>query len=29
MEKHHLILGKTEREEIPFVGSGSAVEGEQ
>ncbi|XP_021156209.1 nuclear receptor-interacting protein 3 isoform X2 [Columba livia] len=29
MEKHHLVLGKTEREEIPFVGSGSTVEGEQ
>lgn len=29
MEKHHLVLGKTEREEIPFVGSGSAAVGEQ
>ncbi|KAK2535737.1 Nrip3 [Columba guinea] len=29
MERHHLVLGKTEREEIPFVGSGSTVEGEQ
>lgn len=29
MEKHHLVLGKTDREEIPFVGSGSAAEGEQ
>ncbi|KAM6394504.1 nuclear receptor-interacting protein 3 isoform 3-T3 [Pluvialis apricaria] len=28
MEKHHLVLGKTDREEIPFVGSGSAVAGE-
>ncbi|NWH58211.1 NRIP3 protein, partial [Geococcyx californianus] len=28
MEKHHLVLGKTNREEIPFVCSGSAVEGE-
>ncbi|XP_035746921.1 nuclear receptor-interacting protein 3 [Egretta garzetta] len=29
MEKHHLVLGKTDREEIPFVGSGSAAAGEQ
>lgn len=29
MEKHHLVLGKTDREEIPFVGSGSAVAGDQ
>ncbi|XP_064019767.1 nuclear receptor-interacting protein 3 isoform X3 [Pogoniulus pusillus] len=29
MEKHHLVLGKTEREEIPFVGSGSAAVEEQ
>ncbi|KAM6274476.1 nuclear receptor-interacting protein 3 [Porphyrio hochstetteri] len=29
MEKHHLVLGKTDREEIPFVGSGSATAGEQ
>ncbi|XP_065541978.1 nuclear receptor-interacting protein 3 [Lathamus discolor] len=29
MEKHHLILGKTDREEIPFAGSGSAAVGEQ
>ncbi|KAM9605371.1 nuclear receptor-interacting protein 3 isoform 1-T1 [Morphnus guianensis] len=29
MEKHHLVLGKTEREEIPFVGSGSAAVSEQ
>ncbi|XP_009945433.1 PREDICTED: nuclear receptor-interacting protein 3-like, partial [Leptosomus discolor] len=28
MEKHHLVLGKTDREEIPFVGSGSTVAGE-
>ncbi|NXI47134.1 NRIP3 protein, partial [Galbula dea] len=28
MEKHHLVLGKTEREEIPFVGSSSAAAGE-
>ncbi|XP_076200148.1 nuclear receptor-interacting protein 3 isoform X2 [Aptenodytes patagonicus] len=28
MEKHHLVLGKTDREEIPFVGSGSAAAGE-
>ncbi|NXP09040.1 NRIP3 protein, partial [Thinocorus orbignyianus] len=28
MEKHHLVLGKTDREEIPFVGSGSAAMGE-
>ncbi|XP_057274261.1 nuclear receptor-interacting protein 3 isoform X1 [Pezoporus wallicus] len=28
MEKHHLILGKTDREEIPFVGSGSVAVGE-
>ncbi|XP_061236093.1 nuclear receptor-interacting protein 3 isoform X3 [Neopsephotus bourkii] len=28
MEKHHLLLGKTDREEIPFVGSGSAAVGE-
>ncbi|NXT95150.1 NRIP3 protein, partial [Anhinga rufa] len=28
MEKHHLVLGKTDREEIPFVGSGSAAVGE-
>ncbi|XP_061856103.1 nuclear receptor-interacting protein 3 [Colius striatus] len=28
MEKHHLVLGKTDREEIPFVGSGSAEAGE-
>ncbi|NXI57207.1 NRIP3 protein, partial [Chloroceryle aenea] len=28
MEKRHLVLGKTEREEIPFVGSGSAAVGE-
>ena len=29
MEKHHLVLGKMDREEIPFVGSGSAAMGEQ
>uniref|UniRef100_A0A8D0F2Y0 Nuclear receptor interacting protein 3 n=1 Tax=Strix occidentalis caurina TaxID=311401 RepID=A0A8D0F2Y0_STROC len=29
MEKHHLVLGKTDREEIPFVGSGSTAVGEQ
>ncbi|XP_010019180.1 PREDICTED: nuclear receptor-interacting protein 3, partial [Nestor notabilis] len=28
MEKHHLVLGKTDREEIPFVGSGNAAVGE-
>ncbi|KAJ7420188.1 Nuclear receptor-interacting protein 3 [Willisornis vidua] len=28
MEKHHLVLGKTDREEIPFVGSDSAASGE-
>ncbi|NXA11769.1 NRIP3 protein, partial [Sapayoa aenigma] len=28
MEKHHLVLGKTDREEIPFVGSDSAAAGE-
>ncbi|NWR68318.1 NRIP3 protein, partial [Centropus unirufus] len=28
MEKHHLVLGKMDREEVPFVCSGSAVEGE-
>ncbi|XP_030908626.2 nuclear receptor-interacting protein 3 isoform X1 [Melopsittacus undulatus] len=28
MEKHHLVLGKTDREEIPFVGSGSTAVGE-
>ncbi|XP_062475805.1 nuclear receptor-interacting protein 3 isoform X1 [Pezoporus occidentalis] len=28
MEKHHLILGKTDREEIPFVGSGNVAVGE-
>ncbi|XP_008503056.2 nuclear receptor-interacting protein 3 [Calypte anna] len=28
MEKHHLILGKTDREEIPFVGRDSTVAGE-
>ncbi|XP_027634155.1 nuclear receptor-interacting protein 3 isoform X1 [Falco biarmicus] len=28
MEKHHLILGKTDREEIPFAGSSSAAAGE-
>ncbi|KAM9556242.1 nuclear receptor-interacting protein 3 isoform 2-T2 [Guaruba guarouba] len=28
MEKHHLVLGKTDRKEIPFVGSGSAAVGE-
>ncbi|NXH21777.1 NRIP3 protein, partial [Bucco capensis] len=28
MEKQHLVLGKTEREEIPFVGSGGTVTGE-
>ncbi|NXU47509.1 NRIP3 protein, partial [Turnix velox] len=28
MEKHHLVLGKMEKEEIPFVGSESAVVGE-
>ncbi|NWU15091.1 NRIP3 protein, partial [Cephalopterus ornatus] len=28
MEKQHLVLGKTEREEIPFVGSDSAAAGE-
>ncbi|NWU88872.1 NRIP3 protein, partial [Upupa epops] len=28
MEKHHLVLGKTDREEIPFVGSTNAVPGE-
>ncbi|GAB0189887.1 nuclear receptor-interacting protein 3 [Grus japonensis] len=29
MEKQHLVLGKTDREEIPFAGSGSAVVEEQ
>ncbi|XP_009872774.1 PREDICTED: nuclear receptor-interacting protein 3-like, partial [Apaloderma vittatum] len=28
MEKNQLVLGKTDREEIPFVGSGSAAAGE-
>uniref|UniRef100_A0A8C8ARD1 Nuclear receptor interacting protein 3 n=1 Tax=Otus sunia TaxID=257818 RepID=A0A8C8ARD1_9STRI len=28
MEKHHLVLGKTDREEIPFVGGGSTAVGE-
>ncbi|KAM4665261.1 nuclear receptor-interacting protein 3 [Amazona ochrocephala] len=28
MEKHHLVLGKTDRKEIPFVGGGSAAVGE-
>ncbi|NXC28239.1 NRIP3 protein, partial [Campylorhamphus procurvoides] len=28
MEKHHLVLGKTDREEIPFVGSDSAASGQ-
>ncbi|NXF01724.1 NRIP3 protein, partial [Smithornis capensis] len=28
MEKHHLVLGKTDREEIPFVGSDSTAAGE-
>lgn len=29
MEKHQLVLGKTDREEIPFVDSISAGTGEQ
>uniref|UniRef100_H0ZDA5 Nuclear receptor interacting protein 3 n=1 Tax=Taeniopygia guttata TaxID=59729 RepID=H0ZDA5_TAEGU len=29
MEKHHLVLGQMDREEIPFVGVGSAEAGEQ
>lgn len=29
MEKHHLVLGQTDREEIPFVGIDSAEAGEQ
>lgn len=29
LEKHHLVLGKTEREEIPFVDSVGAGAGEQ
>ncbi|KAM3670004.1 nuclear receptor-interacting protein 3 isoform 1-T1 [Ammospiza maritima maritima] len=28
MEKHHLVLGQTDREEIPFVGADSAEAGE-
>uniref|UniRef100_U3JDX3 Nuclear receptor interacting protein 3 n=1 Tax=Ficedula albicollis TaxID=59894 RepID=U3JDX3_FICAL len=28
MEKHHLVLGQTDREEIPFVGTDSAEAGE-
>lgn len=29
MEKHHLVLGQMDREEIPFVGIDSAEAGEQ